>query len=223
MTTPVVRSPLHELPRLAWPAALIAVAAMTFGYMRETKPAPASEIRIEPTPTVLKDLRELSRLETLSLHVEKVIDVKDHQKRLYGLVDADDSLLFVATGEVVMGVDLAKLGDADARFDAGTRTAHVHLPAPEVLSTWFDEPRSYVHARNTDLLAKRNESLEALARRDAVVAFEGVAKDPKAIDRAKEQAEKQLRGLAKAWGAYDIVITWSAPTPPAGETGMATR
>ena len=223
MTTPAVRSPLPELSRLAWPAAFLAVAAMTFGYLRESKPAPASEIRIEhPTPTVLKDLRELSRLETLSLHVEKVIDAKDHQKRLYGLVDADDSLLFVATGEVVMGIDLAKLGDGDARFDETTRIAHVHLPAPEVLSTRFDEPHSYVHARATDLLAKRNESLESLARRDAVVAFAAAAKDPKAIDRAKEQGEKQLRGLAKAWGARDIVITWSAP-PPASEVGMATR
>jgi len=223
MTTPAVRSPKPELSRFAWPAAFIAVAAMTFGYLRESRPAPASEIRIEhPTPTVLKDLRELSRLETLSLHVEKVIDVKDHQKRLYGLVDADDSLLFVATGEVVMGIDLAKLGVHDARFDDATRTAHVHLPAPEVLSTRFDEPHSYVHARATDVLAKRNEALESVARRDAVVAFEAAAKDPKAIDRAKEQAEKQLRALAKAWGARDIVITWSAPPAP-GEVGMATR
>lgn len=196
---------------------------MTFGYLRDDKPAPASEVRIEhPTPTVVKDLRELARLETLSLHVEKVIDVKDHQTRLYGLVDAEDSILFVATGEVVMGIDFAKLGERDARFDEATRTAYIQLPAPEVLSTRFDEPHSYVHARATDLLAKRNEALEATARRDAVVAFEAVAKDPKAVDRAKEQGEKQIRALAKAWGAREVVVTWSAPTPT-GEVGMATR
>jgi hypothetical protein len=214
---------MPELARFAWPAAFVAVAAMSLGYMRETRPVPAAEVRIEhPTPTVLKDLRELSRLETLSLHVEKVIDVKDHQSRLYGLVDADDSLLFIATGEVVMGVDFGKLGDGDARFDEATRTAYIHLPAPEVLSTRFDEPHSYVHARSTDLLAKRNESLEQFARRDAVVAFEAVAKDPKAVERAKAQGEKQIRALAKAWGAHDVVVTWAAPLP-AGEVGMAAR
>jgi hypothetical protein len=211
---------MPELARFAWPVAFIAVAAMTFGYLRGEKPAPASEVRIEhPTPTVVKELRELARLETLSLHVEKVIDVKDHQTRLYGLVAAEDSLLFVATGEVVMGIDFAKLGDHDARFDEATRTAYIQLPSPEVLSTRFDEPHSYVHARATDVLAKRNEALEATARRDAVVAFEAAAKDPKAVDRAKEQGEKQIRALARAWGAREVVVTWSSPTPK-GELGV---
>jgi hypothetical protein len=179
-----------QLSRFAWPAAFVTVAAMTFGYLHDVRPKPASEVTIEhATPTVLKDLRELSRLETLSLHVEKVIDVKDRQTRLYGLVDAEDSLLFVATGEVVLGVDLGKLADADARYDEATRTAYIHLPAPEVLS-------------------KRNEALESIARRDAAVAFEAAAKDPKNVDRAKAQAEKQLRGLGHAWGARDVVITW---------------
>lgn len=198
-----------QLSRFAWPAAFVAVAAMTFGYLHDVRPKAASEVRIEhPTPTVLKDLRELARLETLSLHVEKVVDVKDRQTRLYGLVDAEDSLLFVATGEVVLGVDLGKLADDDARYDEATRTAYIHLPAPEVLSTRLDEPHSYVHARTTEMLAKRNEALESVARRDATIAFEAAAKDPKNVDRAKAQAEKQLRALGRAWGARDVVITW---------------
>jgi hypothetical protein len=222
MTTPVTR-PWAELSRLAWPAAFVAVAAITVGFLRDVRPAPASQVRVEhPTPTVLKDLRDLARLETLSLHVEKVIDVKDHQTHLYGLVDADDSLLFVATGEVVMGIDLGKLRDGDARFDEATRTTYVTLPAPEVLSTRIDEPHSYVHARATDLLAKRNEALESVARRDAVVAFDAAAKDPKAVARAKEQAEKQVRALAKAWGSRDVVVTWAGAPPPPGEVRMAT-
>lgn len=207
-------SRLHAIARFAWPAAFVATVAMGFTYLREQKPAPTSEIRIEhPTPTVLKDLRAIARLETASMHVEKVVEVKDHQRHLHGLVEADDSLLFVATGEVVLGVDLAKLGDGDARFDESTKTAYVNLPAPEVFSARFDEPRSYVHARSTDLLAKRNEGLEGAARRQAIAAFEAAGRDPKSVDRAKEQAEKQLRALATAWGAKDIVVTWS--TAPA--------
>lgn len=223
MTTPADGSPapapearaatVATIVRFAWPAAFVAVAAMGFGYLHESnRPKPTSDVRIEhPTPTVLKSLRDLARLETLSLHLEKVVDVKDHQKRLYGLVDADDALLFVATGEVVLGIDLAKLGDSDARFDPATRVAYIHLPEPEVLSSRFDEPKSYVHARNTDVLARRNEALESIARRDALAAFEAAAKDPKAIARAKEQAEKQLGALARGWGASDVVITWRTP------------
>lgn len=210
------------LTRFAWPLAFVATAGIAYAGLREAlhdrMPASASEVKIvHPTPTVLKDLRELSRLETLSLHVEKVVDVKDHQRRLYGLVDAEDSLLFVATGEVVLGVDLGRLKDGDARFDEATRTAYVTLPPVEVLSSRFDEGHSYVHARSTDVLAKRNETLESLARRDALAAFEATAKDPKSIDRARAQAEKQITALARGWGARDVVVTWSQAAAPVGE------
>lgn len=210
MTTPAPRGLALELSRFAWPAAFVAVAALGYAAVHDLEPAPASEVRVvRPTPTVLKDLRELSRLETLSLHVEKVVDVKDHQTRFYGILEGDDALLFVATGEVVLGVDLGKLHDGDARFDDATRTAYIHLPPLEILSTRFDEAHSYVHGRATDLLAKRNEALESVARRDAVTAFEATARDPKAQARAKEQAEKQIGALARAWGAQNVVVTWS--------------
>ena len=205
------------LPRFAWPLAFVGVAGIGYATVQSLKPPAASASVVEishPTPTVLKDLRELARLETLSLHVEKVVDVKDHQTRLYGLVDADDTLLFVATGEVVLGVDFSRLRDGDAHFDAATHTAYIDLPAIEVLSSRFDEGHSYVHARKTDVLAKRNEALEAVARRDALTAFEATAKEPASIARAKTQAERQVQALAKAWGAEHVVVTWREAEAP---------
>ena len=198
--------------RFAWPAAFVAVAAMGFGYLREQRPAPASELRVEHAgATVVRELRALSRLETSVLRVEKIIELGDHQRRLGGLVEANDALLFVAAGEVVLGVDLAKLTDADVRFDPETNLAYVDLPPPEILSTRFDEARSYVHSRRTDLLARRNEGLEAAARREALAAFAEAGKDPSALDAARAQAEARLRALAKAWGAKDLVVAWKGP------------
>lgn len=198
--------------RFAWPAAFVAVTAIGVGYLREQKPPVESVVKVEHEgPTVIRDLRALARLETTAMHVEKIIDVKDHQTRLHGMVDAEDSLLFVATGEVILGVDLARLEDADVRFDAATKTAYVTLPPPEVLSTRFDEMHSYVHSRSTDFLAKRNESLEGTARREAVAAFEKAARSSSSMDRAREQAEKQIRALGSAWGASSVVVRWKAP------------
>ncbi len=207
------------LPRFAWPAALVAIAAMAFGYLRESKhPTPSSEVRVEHEgATIVRELRSLSRLETSALHLEKVIELADHQKRLHGLVEADDKVLFVAVGEAVLGVDLAKLADGDVRFDTSTGIAYVELPAPEVLSTRFDEAHSYVHARSTDTLARRNEGLEAAARREALAAFTRAGNDPRALEAAKAQAERQLRSLARAWGAKDLVVTWKTPK---GEVGI---
>ncbi|MDF2696187.1 MAG: hypothetical protein K0S65_4570 [Labilithrix sp.] len=208
------------MARFAWPGAFVAVAAMGFGYLREPRPAPpSSEIRVEHAgATVVRELRSLARLETSSLHVEKVIELKDHQQHLHGLVAADDALLFVAVGEVVLGVDLSKLAESDVRSDPASGIAYVELPAPEVLSTRFDETRSYVHSRSTDMLARRNEGLEGAARREALAAFASAGRDPRALEAAKAQAERQLRSLARAWGAKDLVVTWKTPK---GEVDVA--
>jgi hypothetical protein len=218
-TSPVPPDPASErrawagvAARFAWPLAFVVVAALGFGYLRDRRPESPSTVAVEHEgPTIVRDLQALARLETASLHVEKVIDVKDHQKRLEGLVDAEDAILFVATGEVILGVDLAKLEAGDARFDEATKTAYVTLPQPEILSTRFDEAHSYVHSRSTDLLATRNEALEGVARREAVSAFEAAARESTAMDRAREQAEKEIRALGKAWGATAVVVRWKQP------------
>ena len=217
------RSVSATIARFAWPAAVVAVAAMGFTYLREPK-APASQVRVEHAgATVVRELRSLSRLETSAMHVEKVIELKDHQKRLHGLLDADDSLLFVAVGEVVLGVDLSKLEEGDVKSDPETGIAYVELPAPEVLSTRFDESRSYVHSRQTDVLARRNEALEGTARREALAAFTAAGRDARALEAAKAQAERQLRSLARAWGAKDLVVTWKAPKGEVDVVGTTTK
>jgi hypothetical protein len=154
---------------------------MAFAHLDNRPQAPASDVRVHASTTVVKSLRDIARLETTALHVEKIIDIKDHQRRLFGLVEADDALLYVAAGEVVVGVDLTKLRDEDARFDDATKTATITLPEPEILSTRFDEAKSHVYSRDTDVVAKRNEQLEQLARREAIVAFEAAARQKEVL------------------------------------------
>lgn len=216
-------SPRATVARFAWPVAVVAIAAMGFGYLRESG-SKESGVRVEHAgATVVRELRSLSRLETSSLHVEKIVELKDHQKRLHGLVDADDAILFVAAGEVVVGVDLSRLADGDVKSDPKTGIAYVELPAPEVLSTLFDETRSYVHSRSTDVLARRNEGLEGAARREALAAFAAAGRDPRALEAAKAQAERQLRSLARAWGARDLVVTWKVPKGEVDVIGTTAR
>jgi hypothetical protein len=209
---PSFRPRFEALPwmaKLAWPAAFVAVAAMTFAYLREPRKESASEVRVDhPSATVVRDLRALARLETLSMHLEKVVEIKDHQQRLHGLVEADDALLFVAAGEVVLGVDLSKIEDGDVTVDERTGAVRVSLPPPEVLSSRFDEARSYVHARSTDVLGRRNEGLEAAARKEALAAFDAAGRDATATERARAEAERQLTSLARAWGVRELVVTW---------------
>jgi hypothetical protein len=204
---------LRVIARFAWPCAFVAVAAMTFAYLRSRPGASDHDVRVQGSNTVVRSLHDMARLETTALHVEKVIDVKDRQEFIHGLVQTDDALLFVASGEVVIGVDLGRLRDEDVRFDEATKTAYITLPEPEVLSARFDEAHSYVRSRDTGLLAKRNESLESVARRQAVAAFEAAGREKDVTARAKEQAEKELRALGSAWGARAVVVTWRPLAP----------
>jgi hypothetical protein len=210
-----------ELARFAWPLAAVAIVAMVIAFLRDEKrETPGAKIEIAPSNTVVKEIRALGRLETAALHVEKIVDLKETQKRLYGLVEAKDALLYIAVGEVILGVDLGKVAEDEEKLDPRTKDAEITLPQPEVLSSRFDETKSRVYTRDTDVLAKRNEDLEATARRDALAAFTAAGKEPTAMSRARDQAEKQLKTLAKAWGATDLVVRWKEPK---GEVDVVTK
>lgn len=171
-------------------------------------PASASVVTVRSTPNVLIAVRDLSRLETASVHVEKVIDLTDRQTHVFGLVESTDAILLVAVGDAALGVDLSRLGPEDVSMDESTRTARLRLPAPELLHAALDEQATYVHARTTGVLARRNEQLEGQARREAVRAIEQAASTPDMLARAKAQAERQIRALVTQLGAARVEITW---------------
>lgn len=201
-----------SLGRFAWPSAFVAIFAMGAHALAPAKAeadAPTEhKVEIAPSDTVIEQLVGLGKLETAAMRLEKVIDVTDTQKHLFGLVEAEDTLLYVAKGEVVLGVDLGKVRPGDLTFDARTKTASLLLPEPEVFATRLEELGSHVHARRTGLFAEKNLALEGVARKRALAAFEEAAADPKARELARTRAEAELRRLAKAFGATDVTVTF---------------
>ncbi|KYF90011.1 hypothetical protein BE20_19035 [Sorangium cellulosum] len=195
--------------------ALLAVALLAsvgFGALvvapRLRAPAPESTLVARPTPALVIAIRDLSRLETTEVHVEKVVDLADRQSRLFGLVQATDALLLVAVGHVTIGVDLARIGEGDIAMDPETGVARLTLPAPEVFATRLDEDATYVYTRKTSLLARRNEQLESRARKEATEAIEKAALEGNVMARAKAQAERQITALATQLGAKRVEIRW---------------
>jgi Protein of unknown function (DUF4230) len=164
-------------------------------------------VKARPTPNVVVAMHDLSRLEAASFHMEKVIELTDEQSRLFGLVQARDQILLVAVGDVVAGVDMAKLGDSDVVVDA-TGSVRVVLPPPEVLSSTIDETLTHVYGRSTDLLATRKEELEGVARAEAQQQIEKGARDGGILDRARTSAERTVRALLVSLGFERVVIDW---------------
>lgn len=206
----------QSVARFAWPLAFVAAGGLTFVYLshgRELAAQGGSIVKVKSTATVVRDLRDVAKLETLSMHVEKVVDVADHQKALFGTFPVEDNVLFVAAGEAVLGVDLSKLRDEDVTFDVHTKKATVRLPPIETFHARLDEEHSYVHSRKTSALATRNEALEGEARKQAVAAFEQAAGNGAMRERAKEQAERSLKALSHAFGVETITFEWrTSPT-----------
>jgi hypothetical protein len=191
-------------------AGLLACVAAAFLAGRAFRPGgSASRVDVSPTPVVVTAIRDMARLEATSYHVEKVVEASTAKSRLWGLLDTKDALLLVAVGDVVAGVDLAKVRDEDVRVDVAAGTVHIMLPVPEVLSSTLDQRATHVYSRTTDVLAERNEQLEGEARREAEEEMGKAAVEEGILDRARASAERTLRALLRSLGYERIDVKWA--------------
>lgn len=194
--------------RVGAAALFVACVGAAFYLGTRAPQLPGAGASVRPTPTVVLAVRDLSRLESASYHVEKVVELTDPQSKLFGLVEAKDAILLVAVGDVVAGVDLSNLSDGDVQVDDTAHSARVTLPAPEVFSAALDEAQTHVYERRTDVLASRNETLEGMARGEAEKQMRQAAIDQGILARAKTNAERTVRGLLRSLGYTRVDVQW---------------
>lgn len=180
----------------------------------------------QPTPTiypssvtVIKSVQRLSRLETASYHIEKVITAETGQGPLGFLFG--DKLLLIAYGEVIAGIDLSKVdADAIARTDDGT--LYMRLPPVEVFVATLDNARTHVYDRRTGMVGL-NQELETEARREAEKLILEAALDEGLEEEAAVSAQEFLETFLLALGFEQVVFVDELPTPtPPPPTADAT-
>jgi hypothetical protein len=164
---------------------------------------------MNPTPTVIPDpitiihqVRNLARLETIQYSVEKVITAETRQGS-FGFLFGD-RLLFVAHGEVIAGVDLAKLEPDDLWIQNGV--LYARIPPPELFVVRLDNEKSYVYDRNLGALARGDVDLETAARRVAEEEIGRAALEGDILDLAGQNAENFLYRLFLNLGYPDVVF-----------------
>jgi len=169
-----------------------------------------------PTPTIVPDpvtiirqVQSLSRLETASYTVEKVITAESGQGAFAFLFG--DRLILVAHGQVIAGVDLGKMGEDDV-IVAEDGTAVVTLPPAEILVVTLDNQDSYIYDRDTGLIGM-NPALETEARWAAEEEILNVALEDGILEMAQQNAEAYVRNLIMALGFREVIFAWSVPTP----------
>ena len=175
---------------------------------------------VNPTPTILPDpvtiihqVRNLSRLETASYTIEKVITAESGQSAFAFLFG--DRLILVAHGQVIAGVDLAKMGEGDVITAEGGR-AVVTLPPAEVLVVTLNNQDSYVFDRDTGFVGM-NPALETEARRAAEEEILNAALEDGILETAQQNAEAYVRNLILSLGFKEVIFAQPAviPTPTA--------
>jgi hypothetical protein len=167
-------------------------------------PQQVRQLVATPTTTVrdrggtILQIRNLSRLETQSYSVERVVEAKVERGNPLDLL-LSDRLLLIASGDVIAGVDLAKLQDSDVTISPDGKTITLRLPPSEIFSKSLNNDRTRVYDRQTGIFASENKDLETQARTAAEgeilqAACEGGVMQ-KAADEAKRSVEQFVRLL----------------------------
>jgi len=212
---------------------LVGGGLLFFGALRQlTQPLEAAEQALQerfegivnPTPTIIPDpvtiilqVRNLSRLETASYTIEKVITAETGQGPFSFLFG--DRLILVARGQVIAGVDLGKMEEGDILVTEDG-TVVVTLPPAEILVATLDNQKSYVVDRDTGLVGT-NPALETEARQAAEKEVLDAALEDGILDTAQRNAEMYVRQLIMALGFDEVIFAQAVPTPGATATPTA--
>ena len=154
-------------------------------------------------PTVVRQIQQLQRLETVTYTMDKIISGERDNPYLPKFL-AGDRLLLVVHGEVVAGVDLAKVQPADVVVHNGTITFHV--PQPEIFSTRIDNAKTRVYSRDTGLFTSPDPNLESEVREDAERQLQEAATQDGILKSADQNARTTLASMLKGFGFTQVEI-----------------
>jgi hypothetical protein len=176
---------------------------------------PATPVILPNPATVVRQINDLSRLETASYEMEKIVTANSDQQ---GLVDLllGESMVFVGYGKIYAGVDFGKMGTDDLVVVDPT-TVMIYLPPAEIFQDIpvLDNDRSYVADRDTGLLVKGDPALETQVRQAAEASIREAASGSDILDRANLNAQNYMRNFLEGLGFTQVVFTPETPPPAA--------
>ena len=154
-------------------------------------------------PTVVHQIQQLQRLETVSYTVDKIIS-GEHSNAYLPNFMAGDRLLLMVHGEVVGGINLAGLLPDDVRIHG--QKVSIHLPAAEVFSTRIDNAKTKVYSRDTGLFSSPDPNLESEVREEAERQLHQAALQDGILKIAADNARSTISGMLKGLGFQEVDI-----------------
>jgi hypothetical protein len=160
---------------------------------------------------LVTQVRELNRLETASMHVIHVGRVSQSYKLVPNAL-AGDEITFLAAGDVIAGIDLARLQPQDV-WRSPDGTINLRLPQAEVLVVRVDNAQSRVLTRDTGMLRRQDVDLETRARQHAEENIRAEAVKKGVLLTASTTGEKKLAGFLHTLGFEKVRFVGSPGVP----------
>ena len=154
-------------------------------------------------PTVVRQIQQLRRLETVMYTMDKIIS-GEHANPYLPKFLAGDRLLLVVHGQVIAGVDLAKVQPADVIVHGPSIVFHV--PQAEIFSTLIDNSRTRVYSRDTGLFTSPDPNLESEVRAEAERQLQQAALQDGILKTADQNARSTLASMLKGFGFSQVEI-----------------
>jgi hypothetical protein len=201
-------------------AAIVGVTTVVFLWrsakeaVTETILAPQEETL--DIATLVTQVRELNRLETASMRVIHVGTIKQTYKMVPNALGGDE-ITFLATGDVIAGLDLSQLKPNDV-WRSPDGTINLRLPPPQILVSRVDNEQSRVLTRKTGVLRRADIDLETRARQHAETNIRAEALKKGLLPLAAKNGEQKLAELLHTFGAEKVRFVGGsfspAPAPP---------
>jgi hypothetical protein len=154
-------------------------------------------------PTVVRQVRALERLETVSFAADKITTGERENAVLPNFL-AGDRLLLMAHGEVVAGMDLTKLGQSD--IEVHGNSVSVRLPQAEIFSARLDSDKTRVYSRDTGLFSSPDPNLESEVRAEAERQLRTAALQEGILKTADTNARQTVHSLLLSLGFANVQI-----------------
>jgi hypothetical protein len=159
------------------------------------------------SPAVVKEVRQLNELVTVSYSVEKVVGMKE-QKSPVGT----ESILLLVQGRVLAGVDLSALTANDVTI---RQRGHVviRLTQPHIEEAFLDEKYTRVWDRSITWWTPwvtPDVDLEHKVRLQAIDDIKTTALEMGILPEARRNAEKAIRALLQAFKMKEVVFDYSS-------------
>ena len=183
----------------------VALSAFTgYGLLRFASLLRGGQVHINvDQPTVIRQIRALQRLETVSYTMDKIISGERENPVLPAFL-AGDKLLLVVHGEVIAGVDLSKLQANDVVVNG--RSVTIHLPQAEVFTTRLDSAKTRVYSRETGLFSTPDPNLESEVRQEAERQLQAAALEDGILKTASQNASQTLTTMLSGLGFETVRI-----------------